>query len=198
MAKDFAKTKSPTNKPRTRAKSTPAKATKRKNNTRKTNTPNKKAPIWLWLVIGVCLMGFALFLTKLSNQPSQTPPVATAPIETVEKKPESQVRFDFYEILKGKEVNVDAKVIDRTPEKSNIIYWLQVASFKQAAAADHLRVKLLLTNLTASIEKTTNTKGEQWHRVMAGPFDTRSKLAKARGVLASNQINAIVIKRKAK
>ena len=113
------------------------------------------------------------------------------------KEETSQAKFDFYQILKGHEVKVDEKVISATPEPSNIIYWLQVASFKAAADADNMRAKLLLINLNASIEKTTDKHEQKWHRIMVGPFTSRSKLAKARSILASNELNTIMIKRKA-
>lgn len=206
MAQDFAKKKTPTAPAKSRSKSAASsskKTSKRKGNTRTaTQSPQhkpKKAPIWLWLVGIFGLVGFALFLNHLSDQAAPTTPTAVAekPKDTPPTKEESQARFDFYQILKGHEVEVDEKVINSTPEASNIIYWLQVASFKTAADADNMRVKLLLINLNASIEKTTNKQAQVWHRVMVGPFTSRSRLAKARSILASNELNAITIKRKA-
>jgi len=169
---------------------------KRKTNSRKPSSPKKTAPFWAWMLISICIIGFGFFLTQLSSKESGTQINAE---ETNIKEPTeeqiSQVKFDFYEILKGKEVNVDERVIEKTPEQKNITYFLQAGSFKQLSDADTLRAKLLLQGLPVSIEKTTNKNGQEWHRVVAGPFDTRSKLAKARGILASNEINSIVLKR---
>jgi cell division protein FtsN len=200
MTQDFANKKKPSKKAKSSPKSAPKTAPKRKSNSRTAKKTHKKAPLWAWLFIGVCLMGFAFFLNKIS---STTAIESRAHTPTSDKKiapkapEESQVRFDFYQILKGQEVEVDDRVIENTPKESNIIYWLQIASFKNASDADQMRAKLLLINLNASTEKTTNKNAQEWHRVMAGPFKSRSKLAKARSILASNQINAIVIKRKA-
>lgn len=200
MAQDFAKKKSPAAKPKPkpRASTPPAKATKRKSNSRKTSKPTKKAPFWAWILVGIALMGFAFFLTQISNTDSNKAKTALKKaVKTAPKEEKtSQVRFDFYEILKGHEVEVDDKVIINTPKKSNTISWLQVASFKQAQDADQLRAKLLLLNLNSSVETTQNKQSQTWHRVMVGPFKSRSKLAKARSVLASNKLNGIVIKRK--
>jgi len=177
------------------------KAEKRKANIRKPQAPKKTAPFWLWILIGTSVIGFGFFLAQLSDSDGKdnNPKVEIKPTSTEEKLAEqeknSQVKFDFYEILKGKEVNVDERVIEKTPEQKSIIYFLQAGSFKQPTDADTLRAKLLLQGLPVSIEKTTNKNGQEWHRVVVGPFDTRSKLAKARGILASNEINSIVLKR---
>lgn len=200
MTQDFANKKTSSKKTTPRSKSAPKKAPKRKNNSRTTKQPQRKAPLWAWLLIGICLIGFAMFLNKISSTSTHKTAIKQPANEQQrdEQTPEeSQVRFDFYQILKGHEVEVDDKIIDNTPKESNIIYWLQIASFKQASDADQMRAKLLLINLNASIEKTTNKNAQEWHRVMVGPFKSRSKLAKARSILASNELNAIVIKRKA-
>jgi cell division septation protein DedD len=205
MAQDFANKKSSpmkssSPKSRPRRKAVAPKAVKRKVNSRKTSAPLKKAPFWAWLLIGIGLICFALFLSQLSSKASKQKSTTPVKVNGEAQQPEkqnSQVRFDFYEILKGHEVEVDAKVIDNTPKKSDSIYWLQAASFKQAADADQLRVKLLLLNLAASTQKTTNKQQVEWHRVMVGPFSSRSKLAKARSILASNEISSILINRKA-
>ncbi|MFT6220811.1 MAG: hypothetical protein ACJA0C_000208 [Candidatus Endobugula sp.] len=173
---------------------------KRKKNTRKPNTPKKVAPFWAWILISAGVIGFGFFLTQLSNSDkkeniSQAGATEDNTEEKVAEQQNSQVKFDFYEILKGKEVNVDERVTKKTPEQKNIIYFLQAGSFKQLSDADAHRAKLLLQGLPVNIEKTMNKNKQEWHRVVAGPFDTRSKLAKARGILASNEINSIVLKR---
>lgn len=214
MAQDYAKqnaakkTQHKKNTP-TRAPKPENKPSKRKSNTRKT-APTKKPPFWLWVFIGLCLLGFALFLSKLSsNTPEEnpsnsnaTPTNNTASIEETkntekESAKESQVSFDFYEILKGKEVEVDTTPIVNANKPSNVISWLQAASFRNLNDANSLRAKLILLNLDVSIESSMNKQQQEWYRVMVGPFASRSKLAKARSILASNNINSLVIKRKA-
>jgi len=214
MAQDFVKKRTNTPSPSKKSvastrqrktaakdKSNQSKTDKRKTNSRKPSAPKKTAPFWAWLLIGISVIGFGFFLTQLSN--SNTKETASqnndqhtkAKEKAVEQQRDSQVKFDFYEILKGKEVNVDERVIEKTPDQKNIIYFLQAGSFKQLSDADTLRATLLLQGLPVSIEKTANKNRTEWHRVVAGPFNSRSKLAKARGILASNEINSIVIKR---
>ncbi len=209
MAQDFAKPSSSKKKTATpragsAAKSAPTKSTpkKRKTNTRKAATQPKKPPFWAWLAVGAALIGFGMFLNQLSDKKSATDNNKTiaeqaTPAEPVDKDDEtSQVRFDFYQILKEKEVEVDTTVIESENKPSNLISWLQAASFRQAEDANALRAKLILLNLDASVESSVNQKQETWYRVMVGPFESRSKLAKARSILASHSIKSIVIKRK--
>jgi cell division septation protein DedD len=211
MAQDYVKKKAtntpaskkgsaPTRKRTPAVKSSTSKPDKRKKNSRKPNSPKKAAPFWAWILIGAGIIGFGFFLTQLSN-PDKKEEISQAGTtegnaeEKIAEQQNSQVKFDFYEILKVKEVNVDERVIEKTPTQKNIIYFLQAGSFKQLNDADTLRARLLLQGLPVSIEKTSKSNDQEWYRVVAGPFDTRSKLAKARGVLASNEINSIVLKR---
>lgn len=215
MSQDFAKNKRSTRPSRKSDRSRQStnnnseKSSKKKSNARRTpaknnrsKTPLKKSPpLWAWIVIGGCLIGFGFFLTELSKKPSLSSDEHNKDnvqaVNHEESKPEnSKVKFDFYEILKGKEVNVDERIVEKTPEQKNIIYFLQAGSFRQTSDADTLRAKLILQGLPVDIETTNGKDGQQWHRVVAGPFNTRSQLAKARSVLASNEINSIVIKRK--
>jgi cell division protein FtsN len=215
MSQDFVKKKAPSrktaSKPAQPRKSSNSRATKTidksKTNTRRPaarkKTTKKSPPFWTWIVIGACLIGFGFFLSQLSDQAGNSPLAANdteADIiisnNSVPEKIDSQVKFDFYEILKGKEVNVDDRIVEKTPEPKNIIYYLQAGSFKKLGDADTLRARLLLQGLPVNTENTTGKNDQKWYRVIAGPFDTRSKLAKARSVLASNEINSIVLKRK--
>ncbi|MFT7387290.1 MAG: cell division protein FtsN [Candidatus Endobugula sp.] len=214
MSQDFAKKKTPSrksaSKPAQPQKSSTSRATKTsdksKTNARRTTTIKKTPPFWAWIMTSICLVGFGVFLSALSDQTDNSSSagkntVNTAVINTISDddgaiKVRSQIEFDFYKILKGKEVNVDDRIVEKTPEPKNVIYYLQVGSFKQPSDADTLRARLLLQGLSVGTESTTGKNGQEWHRVVAGPFNTRSKLAKARSVLASKEISSIVLKRK--
>jgi cell division protein FtsN len=71
-----------------------------------------------------------------------------------------------------------------------------VGSFRNKADAEGLRVKLLLLNLTASVETSGADTGDIWHRVLVGPFANTSKTAAARAKLSQNDIDSLLIKRK--
>lgn len=132
-------------------------------------------------------------------------PQVEAPVE--EQKPaesESKTpkpRFDFYKLLQESEQIVPATETIGESEKSsaradsNIEYILQVGSFPNQPEADKLRAQLILLNLDAHIESVEIHKGEIWHRVVVGPFDSQEKLATARSSLVSNQYTALVLKR---
>jgi cell division septation protein DedD len=214
MAQDFVKKKTTsqsrkaTSKPAQQRKSSGSRATKkpvkRKTNARRPIT-TKSPPFWAWVAIAASLIGFGIFLSQLSGPADDSAIIlgSNEDSKSLNKesnnsasiKKESQIKFDFYEILKGKEVNVDDRIVEKTPEQKNITYYLQAGSFKQLGDADTLRAKLLLQGLSVSTEGTTGKNGQEWHRVVVGPFNTRSKLAKARSILASNNINSIVLKR---
>ena len=145
-----------------------------------------------------------------------TKPQATKPAQAAKPAPEpnptkaqtakaeptepEKPRFDFYHMLKENEVpvpKVDSSGAQATaaPPKS---YILQVASFRKAEDAEQLKVELILLNLEARAESVTVRNGEQWHRVLVGPFDSRSRLSKARSTLISNGHQALVMEHKPK
>lgn len=190
MTQDFAKKK----------RTTARKKTSKRTNTRRKPVNSKKAPAWAWLVIGLLLAALITLLIYLANQPRPDAEPAqadkTANHEPTAAKP-PQPRFDFYEILKDQEIEVpdrSAEIIAAQPE--NVEYFLQAGSFRNGADADKLRAELLLLNLKATIEPATNAQGQVWHRVIVGPFTSRSRVAKARSILASNQLSPLLLKRK--
>lgn len=204
MTQDFAKKRSPAKK-RTSArqpstKKTPnKKAPQKRSNTRRP-TANQKAPAWAWLLIGLLLAALVTLLIYLANREhteNTTTAEASKPVAQADKKT-PQPRFDFYEILKEQEIKVEdrsAEIEAATPD--NLRYYLQAGSFRNASDAESLKAELLLINLPANIEAKTNDNGTTWHRVIVGPFKSRSKMAKARSTLASKQLNPLLLKRTA-
>lgn len=198
MTQDFAKKKrTPQRKPAAGKRAAkPSKSAARKNTRRTQHKSTHKAPAWAWLIIGLLLGALITLLIYLANQPApaetQSKPTATS---TAEAKP-PQPRFDFYQILKEQEIEVpdrSSEIAASTPE--NITYFLQAGSFKKQADAERLRAELLLINLEANIE-SANNKGSTWHRVIVGPFKSRSRVAKARSTLASQNLRPLLLKRK--
>jgi cell division protein FtsN len=187
-------------KPRSQSttKKKPTRSATRKNVRKKTSN---KAPLWAWIVIGLLLAALIYLLIHLSKQKQEQQTAITAPapeksetqVQNINKTP--QPRFDFYRILKEREVEVpdrSAEIAAKTPE--NLIYFLQAGSFRSEDDAEQLRAELILADLEATIE-TVTSKGVEWHRVVVGPFDNRSKMAAARSTLASKQLSPLVLKR---
>lgn len=147
------------------------------------------------MIVGALLMNFAPALLK-------TAPTATMAVQDVTetvKAEASELKFDFYTLLKNTEIIVpndeSADSQDIQPEE-NFSYLLQAGSFKNTNDAEALRVKLLLLNLSASVETVNLGNGEKWHRVLVGPFTDSSSMAYARAKLAENAIDIVLLKRK--
>ena len=216
MAHDYAK------KPRAKTKAAP----KAKKTRRAPEPPVKSIPGWMWLVVGLAMGAFVMFLVRLADVDTVEPASVAAPKAAPEvkattrvappkaaakpqAKPQAQAqpakaepqkpRFDFYHMLKENEVPVAAPRGGETAAKPKPerIFILQVASFKKAEDAEQLRVELLLLNLDARTEEVKVRNGEIWHRVLTGPFKSRSQLAKARSTLISNGHQALVMEFKA-
>lgn len=169
------------------------------------NSSSSKVPGWLWLVAGVALGALVMFLMRLSEldpafnylQWSERAPDSSA---TAEVEPAAQDsaprRFDFYHLLRDSEVPVTVTPNERKPStQPEMDYLLQVASFRSAADANEVRAQLMLMNLSAWIEKSQSQSGQTWHRVIVGPFSTRSQMAKAKSTLLSNRYEALMLKR---
>ena len=162
---------------------------------------HQSPPGWLWLFAGILLGVLIMSLTKLSEMPGeQGTDVTDQSSADNSEDNDSKPRFDFYTLLRESEV-----IVPNTPDtdnpatqvaNSNDVFLLQVGSFKSNHDADSLRARLLLLNLDAKIEKVSPRKNETWHRVIVGPFSDRSELADARGKLASNGIDSLLLKRK--
>lgn len=158
-----------------------------------------RVPAWVWLFTGAVLGAFIMFLMRLSEiEPSGKTASDTDPGAGRESQPQKP-RFDFYDLLKETHIPTtppgDTSTSSRPPAVKQE-YLLQVASFKSAADADQLRAELILLNLDAYIENAVIRNGETWHRVLVGPFTSKSKLAKARSILLSNRHEALVLKRR--
>lgn len=129
--------------------------------------------------------------------PNGSPQIADAGLtETEGPAPQENSEFQFYTLLNEQEVVVsEAEAVAAASETEQTIYWLQVSSFKNQEDADALRASLILLNLDAEISPV-NVQGTLWHRVMVGPFHSRTDRASAMGVLIDNNYRPLSIERK--
>lgn len=183
-------------------------AKKRSRPQAKSTRPKSQVPAWVWLFTGSVLGAFVMFLVYLAGIPPQPSSIGDRLNEVSEAMdvPESKdaesesprPRFDFYQLLKESEVVVKPEPI-KQPETSSsaeqVEYVLQVGSFKKAEDADRMRAQLLLLNLDAKVETVKVRNAETWHRVLVGPFPTRATMSKARGTLANNELDSLLLKR---
>lgn len=162
--------------------------------TRQTRQP--RVPAWVWLFTGGVLGAFIMFLMRLSEVESPEKTAQSKPTIAKTAAP-AKPRLDFYELLKETTVNVPEPLTSgekNSAAEANFEYMLQAASFHRKKDAEHLRAELILLNMNADIEQVT-VNGKAWHRVLVGPFVSRSKLAQARSTLVSNNINPLTQKR---
>lgn len=207
MSQDFAKKKrsSPTRGSSARSSNSKSSSKRRSPRTKKAQT--RSASGWLWFLCGGLLGSLATFLIFISGvvpipQESKTQTVKSNATKAPEEKNIPQPRFDFYELLKESEV-----VVEKSPdaydggglrEQKDMEYLLQVGSFRSPADADRLHAKLALSGFDSQVEKVKVRNGSIWHRVLVGPYASKSKLANTRGKLISQGTETLVIEREAR
>lgn len=135
--------------------------------------------------------------------------------------PTEEKRFSFYEILPGKEEVVDARKAQevakaapksdaKAPETkddskaaskaddakavSKDQYFLQAGAFASAGDADNQKAKLALMGFEAKVE-TVDVEGKgTMHRVRLGPYGRLDDINRVRATLATNSIDAALIR----
>jgi cell division protein FtsN len=157
------------------------------------STPNLRIK---YFVLGV----ISTIVVQLAFHWLQKTPQVDEVVQQVKQvtKPETKqsVKPDitFYQELPKMGVKVDVDVV---PDVKNEPYRavLQAGAFRSAEDANQQRAEIMLMGLNANIESSVNDSGTTWHRVIVGPFTSRSDLNKARNTLANNRVSTLVLKR---
>lgn len=157
-----------------------------------------KVPGWVWLFTGTILGAFIMFLMRLSELQPNTADQRRPRIENTSADEQQRPRYDFYKLLKDTEVPVTATRPKEKPAEveNDTEFLLQVASFRTASDAEQVRAEMLLLNLNAKVESAKVSGGSTWHRVIVGPFESRSQMAKAQSTLYENRFAPMLLKRK--
>ncbi len=192
MARDYASGRKPARK---KAARKPA-ASKRRSTASKSSEGSHP---FKWYLAGVFSGVFLSFMVYLGTLPAEVAPgEATA---AAEEQPETppRPRFDFYTLLPEQTIDVEVDPAEVTAPRegasaSGEVYLLQAGSFRQREDADRRRAELLLLGLQPEIEETSGDNG-RWFRVYLGPFDSRSKMSRARSLTAGQDIDTLVLKR---
>lgn len=205
---------------------------------RKKNAGGTLLGVFIGLVVGV-LIAFGVvwylnksplpFQNKYEGAPKPDKPAVTgaaqpapAPLPGKPGDKPAERRFDFYNILEGKQPQggmppagapapavpgaatpgaapapavPGAPVVDAKPQLTDV-FFLQVGSFQKATDADNLKAKLALTGLYASVQEVSIPDKGTMHRVRVGPFHDPEEMNRARALLAQNGVQASVIKQK--
>ncbi len=184
-------------------------------------TPSRQGPPgWLWLTAGLMIGLFAAFLWYLWDRrapevivaepeirtPATTsgkPAPANAPASAA-NGPGEEPRFDFYTLLPNQEVLPNKKTADAasaaatrvTPaeEGDRTSYVLQAGSFRSEKEADRRRAQVLLLGLPVKTLKVTVKPGDDWFRVVVGPFKGKEAAEAARASLRANGVDALTLK----
>jgi cell division protein FtsN len=196
VPQDFAKRKQDSGSKRKPAAKTQA---------RRTSADNRPRGSGFRLYFAGVLTG--VFLSVLGYLATLRHPAATAQQETASAASPPAVeipkpRFDFYTLLPKQTMDVDEDPVEPAAEVSNPPvpstvpqpFFLQAGSFRQQADAERRRAELLLLGLTPKLEETNNDSG-RWFRVYLGPFDTHESVTKARGLLAHQNIETVLLQR---
>ena len=195
-----------------------------KNTPKRKSNKTTTMPGWVWMLGGLSIGLFVAYLVYLNDHPVQMGKTSKqAPIieksrsaEPVQKSanPEQKTsqqenngqaqkpRFDFYNLLPEMEVLIPDQEIAAEREKNSsgeqVIYDLQVGSFRQFEDADRLRVRLALMSFESHIQRVTisgNYNSEQtWFRVRVGPFKSAREMGKVRNQLRDQAMDPIVLK----
>jgi cell division protein FtsN len=156
-------------------------------------------PGWLWLLTGMVLGAFIMFLLRLNDLKIEQPPELAAtqnkPASADEAQPQKP-KFSFYDDLKKEQVEIpDYDPPQEQQSAPTHQFFLQVASFRRKDDADSARASLILLNMNAQIEKSKLSSGSTAYRVIVGPYQNKSRLAKARQTLVSNNFEYLTLKR---
>jgi cell division protein FtsN len=196
MAQDFAKRKKSTGS----KKAPPRKAQAQRYSG---DPPSRGKGLRLYLT-GVMTGVFLSLLTYLGTIPQPAEPGQES-AGTEQPKPEiPKPRFEFYTMLPEQTIEVEqppepvepAADVPKPPAATAAPqpYFLQAGSFRQQDDAERRRAELLLLGLEPRIEETNGDNG-RWFRVSLGPFESQDAITRARGLLANQNIETVLLRR---
>lgn len=153
--------------------------------------------VWIFTpLIAACFVAFLFFLKtvpsgdELDAVKGDAKKVLQSGVDKAKSEAKKEIEkqvskssYGFYKLLENSEVPVpkaEDSPYQSTPktEAAKYQYTLQAASFRTYEQAESLKVKLILQNLSSTIEKV-DVKGTPYYRVMVGPFTNRSLMNKA-------------------
>lgn len=199
MPQDFAKRKQSSN-----SKKSPVR--RKAQAQRHTGEPQPRGNSFRMFMTGMFTGVFLSFLFYLYKLPALVEPgeeLAMAPEpEAAAEIPKP--RFEFYTMLPKQTMEVEEEVetvepaadVSKppTPSAAPQPYFLQAGSFRQKDDAERRRAELLLLGLEPNIEESSSDNG-LWFRVSLGPYESHDAVARARGLLANQNIESVLMKR---
>ena len=114
------------------------------------------------------------------------------PMESAKAAPKP--KFDFYEILPGKQEAMPSKVRDQGAARERV--FLQAGAFQNSGDADNLKARLALAGFEAQIQTAHLPDNKSWHRVRLGPYESAEEAQRVLSTLKENEIQANLIRSK--
>jgi len=197
-----------------------------KNVAQKKHTPPVLSVYVLPFVTGLSIGLFVAFIVYLNQSsdsylPFKTKTESSVPVTVTNEESISTTepaavsalpapKFDFYNILPNKEINISEWVAEEVtvqpsstapvptdnifPMEENSVYILQVGSFKQLEAADQVKAQLALLGVMADIQRVVINGQDTLYRVRIGPYADQEQLNQARLRLQQNNLEFMLLK----
>lgn len=139
-------------------------------------------------------------VTTAQATPSSTTQTTATAEKTKEQIAKEKLIKDKKEALAKEQKLAKQKALDdkiaalqKEPKDSNR-YALQAGSFKSKAEADRHRATVMLAGLPVKVQKVTIKAGEEWYRVVVGPFTGKDNASDARKNLQREGVDSLVVK----
>ncbi len=183
-------------------------AQRRKKKRRKTRKDDPY-PSWVWMVFGLAIglsVAAAVYFSDRPEprvavnaaQPVQSPPALDDNGETATIPPATEPRFDFYELLKKMEVEVENATPsveeDKVPQAvvEEGTYILQAGSFEREENAESRRAELGFQGIESRII-AADVNGRRTYKVYIGPVSDLDRLNLLRSQLRAAGIDVLRI-----
>ena len=184
--------------PRDFAKQTGTKSLKQKPSVKRkrhSSTETRRLSDFLWgscFGIFLSILGFYFLGTTASEDLIELVAQKRSPVPEIIYENDS---FDFDEKLKSNKIEGDAGLYNTLKAETQLsqTYRIQAASLSEKGKADQLRAELLLAGMEATT-KRSSINGENWYRVVIGPFDRKVEADRAMTKLREKNLAAILLK----
>lgn len=162
-------------------------------------TQHRGGPLLRGYLAGFASGLFAAFLVYLSLLPPESPREETAARAAATPAALPQPQYEFYELLPKAEPEPEPEpdgptLAPRAATTDRARYLLQAGAFRDPEDADRRRAELLLLGLEPAVEVSEAANG-RWYRVILGPFESRSAMARARSLTAQQEIDTLLMQR---
>lgn len=128
-----------------------------------------------------------------SNKPSPTAKEKEVKAAK-DKLAKTQIDKEKADKIKLEKEKALAKAEQEKNAAAKVKYTLQAGSFKNAKQADQRRASIAMSGLPVKVMKVTVKPGEDWYRVVVGPFNGKDKTAEARQTLSGDGIDSLMVK----